>query len=203
MYAHDHDDEAPPNDVENGYPWKTWVQGWLDLRNGSNNTNTAYLLASHLWPYYQSLSVWRCPADKSASTHGAQRLPRARSYSMNAFMNLNCDPLPYRVIRKTTDRVDPPPSRTMVFTDERAESIDDGVFSVDMTEERILDWPGVFHGSVSALFFADGPTELKTWLDPRTMPKVHSGQPWPTGGPPSPNKSDVRWLQERTTGKTK
>ena len=48
--------------------------------------------------------------------------------------------------------------------------------------------------------FADGHMETKKWLDPRTTPArlTPSGSGYPPEVP-SPNNSDLRWLQERCT----
>lgn len=120
---------------------------------------------------------------------------------MNGFMNPLCDTPPYRSFVKMTDLTDPPPARNMVLIDERAESLNNGVFSVDMTESRIFDWPANYHSNASALAFADGRSELKRWRDPRTTPRALKGEPLQTGRTDSPGNPDVVWLQERTTAK--
>src|SRR5437879_6260442 len=76
MYTQDQDDRVPPNNGDQGKNYfATWVSGWLTLDGGDNlghpgknnpdNTNTVYLMKSHLWPYHTALEVWRCPADQS------------------------------------------------------------------------------------------------------------------------------------------
>ena len=202
MYAHDHDDQVPPNSLENSGPAKTWVMGWLNFNDdNSDNTNTVYLMASHLWPYHQSLSVWKCPGDTSSSRHAGKVYPRVRSYSMNPFMNPRCEPAPKNAIQKITDMIEPPPSQTFALIDEREDSINDGVFNVTMDEMAILDWPAIYHDKASNLQFADGHLEPKRWLDLRTTPPLEKGRLLDTFGTPSPNNKDVRWLQERTTGR--
>src|SRR5262245_45188943 len=62
MYADDFD-RIPPNNLNASDPAKTWVRGWMDYSTSvPDNTNTVYLMTSHLWPYLKSLEVWRCPA---------------------------------------------------------------------------------------------------------------------------------------------
>ncbi len=62
--------------------------------------------------------------------------------------------------------------------------------------------PGCSHGGGASLSFADGHTELKKWLDPRTTPPcltpIDGSYP---AGTPSPNNRDIRWLQVRCTRK--
>jgi hypothetical protein len=67
-----------------------------------------------------------------------------------------------------------------------------------------FDYPGQNHNRVGSLSFADGHTELKKWLDPRTTPPQLT--PSGSGYPPrvaSPNNRDLYWLQERCTAKTR
>src|SRR5437763_961652 len=80
MYADDNNDRIPPNNLNATDPSQTWVRGWLDYATSvPDNTNTVFLKTSHLWPYHQSLGVWKCPADKSTSKHGGKVYPRVRS----------------------------------------------------------------------------------------------------------------------------
>src|SRR6266581_9136368 len=69
IYTHDQDDRVPPNNGDEGVDYSlTWVSGWLTLDKGDNlgrpgpnnpdNTNTVYLMKSHLWQYHQALGVW-------------------------------------------------------------------------------------------------------------------------------------------------
>jgi len=136
LYADDNADRIPPNRLNGTDPTRTWVMGWLDYaRPVPDNTNTVYLRKSHLWPYHQTLAIWRCPADKSMSRHGGKLYPRVRSVSMNCWLNseaawegLN----QYRVMRKISDMSDPGPTGIFVLTDEREDRINNGFFVVDM-----------------------------------------------------------------------
>ena len=102
MYTTDYNDIVPPNNGDQGNNYNlTWVSGWLTLDKGDNlgrpgpnnpdNTNTVYLMKSHLWPFHQALGVWHCPADKSMSTLGGKRYPHLRTMSMNNWVG-NYDP---------------------------------------------------------------------------------------------------------------
>ena len=60
---------------------------------------------------------------------------------------------PWRIYRKLEDMVDPGPSNTFVFLDEREDSINDGMFVVDMggypdkpAMHRMVDIPASYHG---------------------------------------------------------
>jgi hypothetical protein len=67
----------------------------------------------------------------------------------------------------------------------------------------LCEYPSSYHTGANAFNFADGHTELKRWLDPRTKPShqddLHLSTLYP--GLLSPANPDVRWLQERATGR--
>jgi prepilin-type N-terminal cleavage/methylation domain-containing protein/prepilin-type processing-associated H-X9-DG protein len=194
---------------------QSWVWGWLNMENSPDNTNTTYLRESLLSPYGASaFGLWKCPADKSLSMHGGTSYPRVRSMSMNSWMgsyHADGTPVPWRgspqgkVFRKMSDIAKPSPSMAFVFIDEREDSINDSYFAVGMngfggdgSEFVIVDYPASYHNNAGSLSFADGHTEFKKWMDPRTMPPLRRGEilEWYVN---SPNNPDVRWLQERST----
>ena len=219
MYANDNDDRIPPNNLNGTTPAMTWVMGWLDYAQPvPDNTNTVYLMKSHLWPYHKSLGVWKCPADPSLSTEGQARVPHVRTMSMNNWVG-NYDVRSgsvspwtpgYKVIKKITDMTDPPPAKTFVLLDERDDSINDGYFVTEMNgfEPRnpsaltIVDFPASYHNGACGFNFADGHSEIKKWLDGRTK-AYHRTDYHLTLGPSSPKNVDVVWMQERATGKGK
>ena len=205
LYADAHSDQVPPNANDTTDTRLSWVAGWLTLDGGNNaghpgpnnpdNTNQLFLRNSLLAPYgTDALGIWKCPADKSQSTIGGKRYPHVRSVSMNNWVG-DYDPrtgqenpastLGYTRIRKMSDMTDPPPAKTYVMLDERADSIGNGYFN-----------------GAGGLNFADGHSEIHRWRDARTQPIY---QPdfhltvWPPK--PSPNNADIGWLQERATGR--
>jgi prepilin-type N-terminal cleavage/methylation domain-containing protein len=213
MYCTDQRDLVPPNNGGFPFPagYETWVHGFLSPYEGNpDNINTEYLATSLLSPYLGTcFGVWRCPSDKSA-VHGAGGLvPRVRSYAMNGMLNCFFDPgqyaaQPYKVIRSTRDMVNPPPCGTFVIMDERQDSINDGLFGVDMWNgpSSLLEVPAPYHGIAGNLVFADNHVETHKWLDPRTEPPVPQvgfvAIQWSGSGPANP---DVVWLQMHTTGR--
>jgi prepilin-type N-terminal cleavage/methylation domain-containing protein/prepilin-type processing-associated H-X9-DG protein len=212
MYTGDNRDFVPPNKPSlrgTAGVKTTWVSGWLDMANSPDNTNTDLLRQSLIFPYFKNTALFKCPADKSTSTHGGVVYPRVRTVSMNCWFSegrLSQSP-GYRVIKKMSDMSNPSPSRTWVFIDEREDSIDDGYFAVNMTgfpnQPRTITWvnyPASYHGNSAGLSFADGHSEVRHWRDKRTTPPLVHGQQLPLNVA-SPNNDDLIWLQERTTAK--
>jgi prepilin-type N-terminal cleavage/methylation domain-containing protein/prepilin-type processing-associated H-X9-DG protein len=207
LYADDNGDKIPPNEhLRLG----TWVRGWLDNAAAvPDNTNTLHLRNSHLWPYHNTLGIWRCPADRSISTHGGKTYPRVRSISMNAWLNRRDSDADstFKVIRKTSDMTDPSPSRNWILIDEREDRINNGYFFVDMTgfsprePARIVmtDIPASYHNGGASITFGDGHVEQKRWTDPRTRPPIERAKNLRIINE-SAHNADIAWLQERTTG---
>ena len=117
---------------------------------------------------------------------------------------------PWRLYLRLTDLSDPGPSATAVFWDQREDSINWGNFFVDMTgypsQPDLVqfngDLPASYHHRAGGLSFADGHSEIRRWVDPRTMPPIRKGQSWTNPNlMRSPNNRDVLWLQEHATRK--
>ncbi len=192
-----------------------WVGGWLDYNN-NNRENwdvTANITSSILFPYCgNSAAIFRCPADKSTVNVRGKVTPRVRTMSMLNWVGGRGEGLEmgwsgpgWRIYRKYSDMFDPGPANTFVFLDEREDSINDGMFVVDMTGYpnnpsafHLVDIPASYHGGSGGLSFADGHSELKSWKDPRTKPKLVRGQQIPYDNP-CPNNRDIAWMQERAT----
>ncbi|HOK76148.1 MAG TPA: type II secretion system protein [Verrucomicrobiota bacterium] len=197
MYAQDHNDNLVPNGDGTA---DGWVGGWISVSNPiniSDCTNINLLMPPHgkLYPYNQSLGIYKCPADKFMVRIGGKLYPRTRSISMNGCMNGNSwhtaiIEKKWWTYRKLSDIT--MPSTQFVFIDEREESVDDGYFLVLV--DRADEWgnlPAIYHGGASGLNFADGHAEIKKWRDPATLTKN-----W-TGAYKAPH--DVPWINERAS----
>ena len=217
MYAHDNDDVVPPNDP--GRDWSLarprWVTGWLDYAQSvSDNTNVLHLnkvdnhgRGSLLWPYFESYALWKCPGDKSVSVHGGRPHLRVRSMSMNCWLNAGRG-RGYKIINRTADMTILPPSKTWVLIDEREDGIDEGYFAVDMSSYPdsplsifIVNFPASYHNQAGGITFADGHSEIKKWIDPRTRPPLIKGRSVYANQRNSPHNPDMLWLMARTTVK--
>jgi prepilin-type processing-associated H-X9-DG protein len=214
LYVDENQDKVPES-----YGNDAWVQGDLDFNPGnlSNWNIDTDIRRSLLWPYCaKNPGIWKCPADRSTVKFSSgplagQPLPRVRSISMNAWFDSSdvagFGPAGFRIYKKLSDVVDPGPSMTWVFLDEREDSINDGEFVVGMSGYpdqpqlwRIVDFPASYHGRAGGLSFADGHAEIRRWRDERTMPVLKQGQLLPLNIL-SANNQDVLWLMDRTTRK--
>ena len=207
MYADDYNDRMVTNN--DGMNRDSWVGGWLENAPPSSPDNTNVLLIKSpigkLWPYNQSLGIYKCPADKSTALIGGRRYPRTRSISMNGNMNGSVNwsfDKDFYYYRKLSDIVRPSPSQAWVFIDEREQSIDDGYFLVFLSTKfgnRPDQWgnlPATYHNNAGGLSFADGHAEIHKWLDPGTLKAIPPNSR-PSGAYIGPR--DVLWTQIRTS----
>ena len=202
-----------------------WILGEMDWSNPSNPSNwdiNQDIVKSPLWSYSgKSPNIWRCPADYSKVSVNSKVLPRVRSMSMNFWVGgfggqsaglsgndwFTTGGNVWRIYLKMSELTDPGPSKTFLFLDMREDSIDIGNFAPNMTgwpdhpdQVGFYDLPGSYHHRAGGLSFTDGHSEIKRWMDDRTMPPlardkgildIYS----------SPNNQDVLWIQDHATRK--
>lgn len=216
LYNGDHQERVCSSAYRNPVEPTAWVNGWLDFNGGNpDNTDLGTLRdpnRAKFAPYLQNVEVYKCPADMSAVTVGGTRVFRIRSMSMSqafggpgdwldpAGFMANVTSRKYRVFYKTSDLLNP--SMTWVLLDEHPDSMNAGGFGNSMVEvpsaARIVDFPASFHNGAGGISFADGHSEIRKWLDPRTRPKprYNSNLQLNVG---SPDNQDMIWLAERTS----
>ena len=213
MYADDHEERLVGN-LDGGLVQnlvnsnQTWVLGWLNTSGGLPdyaNTNRTLIRLSPLAPYFGfAAKILKDPADKSSW----QGVPRVRSFSMNCYLGKRDAPFTSGFIQysKLSALNRPGPSQLWVFMTEREDSINDGWFMFDMSgfdppersRTRWIEFPASYHNGAGALGFADGHSEIKKWIDPRSKPALERNGALVLGEP-SPNNPDVQWLQERSS----
>jgi hypothetical protein len=222
MYAEDSNDRIPyATATDTRYAWVTGVLDF-DVNNRSNWDLDADIKKSPLWRYCgNSIEIWRCPADRSTIKPASgplkgKMVPRVRSMSMNYWAggwdgkdSLGFSGSGWRVYLTLGDMLDPGPSRTFIFLDMREDSIDWGNFGTDMigwpdkpASIGFVDLPAFYHNRAGGFSFADGHSDIKRWLNNRTMPRIKKAVMFPDNFR-SPNNKDVIWLQERATRKLK
>jgi len=195
----------------------TWVLGNMDF-NPANQWNwdyNWYIAKSPLWTYCgKNPTIWRCPSDRSYVTVTNVQLPRVRSMSMNLYLggfggwDGNLPGVgQQKFYFKMGDLLSTPgPSKIFVFLDMRPDSIDVGNFATKMDGfspyspgyYSFYDLPGFYHNRACGFSFADGHSEIKKWLDPRTMPAL-SETSTVNDDFASPYNKDIAWLQDHST----
>jgi len=220
MYSDDNQDRllyASDNPSDASTIASTWVTGYLQWYNPQDPANwdpNHDITKSPMWPYCgRSLSIWKCPADRSFVVVNGQAKPRVRSMSMNFFLggfggwdgSGFLDTASYKLYFKQTELADPGPAKVFVFLDMRPDSIDIGNFAPCMTgwpnqpaSYGFYDLPGFYHHFANGFSFADGHSETHRWRDARTTPPLldtsNIGDEFS-----SPNNPDVAWLQDHAT----
>jgi prepilin-type N-terminal cleavage/methylation domain-containing protein/prepilin-type processing-associated H-X9-DG protein len=207
MYSHDNNDMFPPNATGSpfGANYTNWATGWMDWGMGQPlgaNTNPTYLRDATLGPYMsKNLGAYKCPADNFPCTIGQ----RNRSIALNSWVgdyiglmdSFNAGNKNYRVFNKMSAFTTPGPSLVFMFLDECPDSINDGLFQMNMVSSSWSDIVSSVHNGGGALSFADGHAEIHKWLDANTkFPVIKST--CPAYGKVSPR--DYSWLQQHTTG---
>ncbi len=193
-----------------------WVLGLIDFDpgNSSNWDVDRDIRKSPLWPYCgKSTAIWKCPADRSTIKPSfgpleGRIVPRVRSMSMNLWVGgfggygalsddtgLTQGGQLWRVYLNANEMIDPGPPRTFVLLDMRG-------WPDQPAQTGFYDLPASYHNRAGGLSFADGHSEIKRWLDDRTMPSLVKGGLIPDILP-SPNNKDIIWLQGRCTRKIK
>jgi prepilin-type N-terminal cleavage/methylation domain-containing protein/prepilin-type processing-associated H-X9-DG protein len=224
MYAEDHRDylvyashNGNRNDPANDYAW-TWTE--MDFTADAKNWDiNADITLRPLWQYNKSPGIYKCPSDFSFVTVNGVRKPRVRTMSMNFFLggfggsaSGASFAAPYTIFLKmsqvTGGMGTPGPVKTFVFLDQREDTINWGNFMTHMDGfdpsspamyKFTMDLPGAYHKNACGFSFADGHSEIKKWLDPRTTPPLKPQVAPSSQDTPSPRNVDVAWLQDRTT----
>jgi len=207
MYSGDYNDQicrsagldspVPTASPTKNYPLNQWCMG--TMHEAPSWTNTILIQDSLLYPYVNSLAVYRCPADRATTKGplGGGGTPKVRSLAMNCFMNPINAWNTGRPYRKQTDFV-LGAAMTWVTIDENPYSINDGWFVHSPPPERssYVDYAATYHNDAGGLSFADGHSEIRKWRDPAIL---KFGKGGPTSASRDPRINDFLWLQERTT----
>ena len=224
MYADDNRDVLVYASEDPTRP-DTYASAWtlshmdLDPNNRANWDPAVDIQKGPLWPYTgKNAGLYKCPGDKSFVTVSGVMKPRVRSMSMNVYVGGfgGTDggwtwAHPFSVFTKMGDisgASSPGPSKTFVFLDMREDHVNWGNFMTDMRGFNPTtpsqygfteDLPGTYHNLACGFSMADGHSEIKRWLDPRTTPPLLRNVMASSSDIPSPNNPDVAWLQDHAT----
>jgi prepilin-type N-terminal cleavage/methylation domain-containing protein/prepilin-type processing-associated H-X9-DG protein len=202
LYIGDNEDKLPGNtalndgDLGNREGWTADPVSWLQ-GNAWTDTTPTNLQRGVLYPYNQSLGIYRCPADRS-TVRDQGLMPRNRSVSMSMYMNFRAhpgDPGYELCWHRLTQVQRPGPSRAVVFIDENEKSIQQSAFGINapdyltMFNGPLWTWvsfPATRHNNAGVLSFADGHVEAWRWREANT---THIAQlnDWTVMKPAVPN----------------
>jgi prepilin-type N-terminal cleavage/methylation domain-containing protein len=188
---------------------------WLDFSPKPGNWDPGVTLTpAPIFPYIgKSVTVFKCPGDRSAVRVGANLLPRVRSISMSQVFSksgewldkiYNTSQNVWRTYDKLSIIVNP--AKTFVFVDEHPDSINGLGFANACTgadnpaTAQIIDFPANFHCGSCGFSFSDGHAEVHKWLGSkiRNAPVTYTGT-IPLNVPAGDSWVDVRWMAENTT----
>ena len=230
LYNHDNNDRLlhASASLRVSIPTRTWMTGHLDFDpfNPSNWDIEQDIKKSPLWPYCgDAPGIFKCPGDRSTIRPGLgefrrRAVPRVRSISMNLWFGGwggameygsvgGLSSPPWRLYLHLSDLIDPGPTGTCLFWDQREDSVNLGNFGIAMDgypdQPELahfgMDYPASYHDRAGSLSFADGHAEIRRWRDSRTMPPLQPNTTTLWTGAKSPNNPDIFWLQERSTRK--
>jgi prepilin-type N-terminal cleavage/methylation domain-containing protein/prepilin-type processing-associated H-X9-DG protein len=197
LYSDDNNNRLVPNIgfLQPAFqPGNTWVGG--NVSSLPDETNIVLITSALLGPYSKNPGVYRCPADPGNPV-GTYRV---RSISMNNYMNGTGGDLltnNFTVYRRASDIT--LPTDRFVFLDERASTIDDGYFEMQMTTAynniQLNNLPANYHGNAGGVSFADGHAIIRKWTTPLFLepPSISLGTI------SAPGNSDYIWLLQNTT----
>ncbi|HEY3854249.1 MAG TPA: prepilin-type N-terminal cleavage/methylation domain-containing protein [Verrucomicrobiae bacterium] len=221
MYVDDNRDNVP-SAYGNPSVWipaesqsMTWTGNpGTDGQNSANWDTSVVIKKSNLWPYCgNDAAIWRCPGDQytclvPSGPLAGQVLPRQRDYSMLSWFNgIDADDFGsgFKKYTKLTEVLRPGPAMTIVFVDERCDSINDGEWCSGMAgwpgvpqQWEIIDFPGAYHGGACGFAFADGHSEIHKWRDKRTTPPIGKLAGLNDN---EPNSVDAFWIMQHSTRK--
>jgi prepilin-type N-terminal cleavage/methylation domain-containing protein/prepilin-type processing-associated H-X9-DG protein len=198
IYADENNDVLVVN--ANNVAQAAGVVGWVDdimqwdfppSPSWAQNYDSSYLYNSLLGPYCsRAVGIYHCPGD----TYNGNKGPRVRSYSINSQMgsavvanysgqasvvNQYGAGQNWKIFSKEAQIRGPAPANAWVFIDEHPDSINDGLFRVnlqgvaaDYTGGTYVwnDYPANNHGGAGVLAFADGHSEAHKWTDGALVP---------------------------------
>ncbi|MGA9780404.1 MAG: prepilin-type N-terminal cleavage/methylation domain-containing protein [Verrucomicrobiia bacterium] len=196
----------PALEEKNG-TYRSWVNNIMswqpnDPYTGVSETNLLGITMAPFYQYTRNTAIYKCPADHyvSSQQRAAGIMARTRSYSMNGCIGAyeppeylapgqtigpgNNNYPTYRQFLTSTSILHP--SKTFVTIDEHPDSINDGFIQINPNQNSPgtswADLPASYHGGACGIAFADGHSQIHTWLSHAStiLPVTYQSHPaWP------------------------
>jgi prepilin-type N-terminal cleavage/methylation domain-containing protein/prepilin-type processing-associated H-X9-DG protein len=168
LYSTDHDDYLVPN-IQTST--NSWVAGFV--RQMPDATNEMDIRAARLFPYNQSVAIYRCPAAGTsvpftlAGNSIAKSKGLVRHFSISGRMGSE-DSFAYLLgaqhplFKKVNDIRRPSPAQALVVVDESINSVDDSYFATQL-QTTWMNSPTARHARGAVFSFADSHVERWQW----------------------------------------
>jgi prepilin-type N-terminal cleavage/methylation domain-containing protein/prepilin-type processing-associated H-X9-DG protein len=183
LYADDHDGRVPPNRAS---PQASLSGSWV-VGDAKHDLTTSNLQSGVLFPYVDSVAVYRCPSDRSRVSGSWQT--RVRSYSMSDWFD-GADPWVTSPVTRI-DQLATGPANIFVFLDENEDSNDNASFGIAPLGTWVwINWPTARHDRGGTLSFTDGHVEYWHWQNKHVLSFESYWYPIP------PGDKDLQRLQE-------
>jgi prepilin-type N-terminal cleavage/methylation domain-containing protein/prepilin-type processing-associated H-X9-DG protein len=168
LYAGDNQDRLIENRLSST---DGWVAGFV--RQMPDATNEVFLKEARLFPYNQSLGIYKCPAARGQAPATLAAYPWLKSsgiirnFSLAGRMGATDESVfvlgqNFPPFRKMSDIHNPDPVRALVFVDESINSVDDGYFAVQLLNTW-MNSPTARHSQGAVFSFGDGHAERWKW----------------------------------------
>jgi prepilin-type N-terminal cleavage/methylation domain-containing protein len=201
----------------NGHPLGILPPGvtlWFSATHGNleTRTNSMYITDpkyASFAAYLKTATPYKCPSDRQSVTRiiggtvqnpVTRRIPVTYSYAMNGYFNpvgivSNIwGPTNNKLYLRVNDIESP--SDRLVFVEGNPQSLCCPAFMIyPESGNEFFHVPSAVHRKGGLVSFADGHTEFKRWLDPRTNMKLPGDAHFALAHVSSPNNKDLRWLQ--------
>jgi prepilin-type N-terminal cleavage/methylation domain-containing protein/prepilin-type processing-associated H-X9-DG protein len=199
-YTIDHNDRLPLNLMDQNGPSGQWwspAGSWV-VGNARSDTTTTNVERGRLFPYLQTVQVYRCPADQSKVDNQPQ-LARRRSCTLSGALNgndPNSNPAVLATFRTIYSRIDrPSPAQVWAFLDGSEGTIQGGaiwIWPIAQTDQnqKWMFQPSDRHNRGANLSFADGHVAFKQWRWPKRLEPAQN-----TWAANALDLEDLRWLQ--------
>ena len=165
---------------------------------------TNWIMAGLLFPFVQTVAVYKCPADLSRCPYGASPTfaqDSERTYSANCYMGgMQWWDTKYKLYRKLTDLHSPGPADIWYFIEENPASIDDCYFALDPATPTLwYNSPAVLHGYSSVISYGDGHAQIHRWTDGNMINDKNPASPPGCNVTADPHSPDLGWFFSVTT----
>jgi prepilin-type N-terminal cleavage/methylation domain-containing protein len=179
MYSGDYTESLVPNWLADPRAWIDGVYGDVSSLPGATNVNE--ITSGLLYKYNPNAGVYQCPAATGGSPdEGLEHVRLARNYSLEGRMGganaavaakygVSDTSWVYGTAipeyQKMTDISNPHPPDALVFVDESINTIDDGFFAVNLSDQigQFQNSPTARHDRAGVLSFADGHSARWGW----------------------------------------